>query len=149
LVAVFPLSILELRDKTATVKLPDGQRLLAKQDWYNKETFAGERELTWQLVCKTPVKDSTHKTWDEQQALLTTDDETPTSYVMVYTIISHFLATTERLFEKVYVRTSSVRSFDVRVSVGGFDSRGLDVSNAGSDGLRDGPLGVASARKSN
>ena len=50
---------------------------------------------------------------------------------MVYTIIGHYLATGERLFEHIYVRTSSVDSGGRRVGVGRFDSRGLDVTAAG------------------
>jgi len=66
--------------------------------------------------------------------------------VMVYTIIGHHFATGERLFENVYVRTSSVGSVGVRVLVGGFDSRGLIVVSYWDDGRLD-YLGVSSARK--
>jgi len=140
LVAVFPLSILEIRGKVDS-------KLLYDQSWYNKESFAKERgEVSWQLVRKTPVDNSTSKSWQEQQALLGKDDEVPTAQVMVYTIIGHYLTTGERLFEHIYVRTSSVDSDGYRVRVGYFDSRGLDVSFCW-DGYRDGNLGVSSARK--
>ena len=140
LVAVFPLSILEIRGKVDS-------KLFYNQSWYNKKSFAKERgEAIWQLVRKTQVNNSTSKNWQEQQALLSKDDEVPTAQVMVYTIIGHHLATGERLFEHIYVRTSSVGSDGRRVDVGGFDSEGLVVNYWWGD-VRSGDLGVSSARK--
>ena len=141
LVAVFPLSILEIRGKV------QDKGLFYNQDWYNKQFFAKERgEVIWQLVRKTPVDNSNSKNWQEQQALIAKEDEVPTAQVMVYTITGHYLATGERLFEHIYVRTSSVGSGGYRVIVGVFDSVGLAVSNDWADG-RHGVLGVSSARK--
>jgi len=125
LVAVFPISIVEIRSKVTGVKLPNDQPLFYKQDLYDKEAFANEHgETGWQLVRKTPVANSTSKTWNEQQALLTSDEETPKAQVMVYTIIGFFLATGERLFEKIYVRCSDLVSDGHRVYVGDFDAKG-------------------------
>ena len=140
LVAVFPLSILEIRGKVDS-------RLFYDQSWYNKESFAKERgEVSWQLVRKTPVDNSTSKNWQEQQALIAKDDEVPSAQVMVYTIIGHYLATGERLFEHIYARTFFAGSGGGRVYVGGFGSGGLRVySDWGDD--RYGFLGVSSARK--
>ena len=142
LVAVFPPSILEIRGKVT------GQRLFYEQDWYNQQAFAKEKgETGWQLVAKTPVENSTKKNWDEQCSLLGENDEVPTAQVMTYTIIGHHLATGERLFECIYVRTSSVVSEGLRVHVGHFGAQGLHVRGYW-DGDRDGSLGVSSARKS-
>jgi hypothetical protein len=140
LVAVFPLSIIEIRGKMTS-------KLFYDQSWYNKESFAKDRgDVSWQLVRKTPVENSTSKTWQEQQALLGMSEETPSARVMVYTIIGHFLATGERLFERVYVRCSDVDSDGYRVRVGDFDSVGLLVGS-GWDDDRDDYFGAASARK--
>ena len=140
LVAVFPLSILEIRGKM-------NSKLFYDQSWYNKELFAKERgEAGWQLVRKTPMDDSTSKNWQEQQALIGKDNEVPLAQVMVYTIIGHYLATGKRLFERIYVRTSSVDSDGYRVYVGYFDSHGLNVYYD-SHGGRFRFLGVSSARK--
>jgi len=138
LVAVFPLSVLEIRKVDSN--------LFCDQSWYNKESFAERSETNWQLVRKTPVDNSTSKNWEEQLALIGEEDEVPTAQVMVYTIIGHYLATGERLFEHIYVRTSSVISDGYRVNVGYFDSDGLDVDDDW-DGHRFGSLGVSSARK--
>src|SRR5262249_53752582 len=92
LVAVFPISILEIRGRV------DRKLFYSHEDaWYNKQAFAKDKgETAWALIRKTPVPNSTSKTWPEQQALLTKDEETPTARVMVYTIIGHYLATGER-----------------------------------------------------
>jgi len=148
LVAVFPLSILDIRDCVKAKKLPNGQRFFYEQDWYNKQAFAKDRgDVSWQLVRKTPVDNSTSKNWQEQQALLSDKEEPPKAQVMVYTIIGHFLATGERLFEKIYVRCSDVDSGGDLVLVGSFGSDGLIV-NGYWDDVRYGSLGLSSARKS-
>jgi len=140
LVAVFPLSILEIRGKVDS-------KLFYDQSWYNREPFAKDRgDASWQLVRKTLVSGLTSKTWDEQQALLAKSEETPTARVMVYTIIGHFLATGERLFERTYVRCSDIVSDGYRVDVGLFSSSGLGIGNY-SDDDRDDDLGLAASRK--
>lgn len=143
LIAVFPLSILEIHGK-----VPSNQRLFYDQDWYNRESFAKDRgETKWHLVRKTPVDNSTSKTWDEQQAFLAKNEKTPTARVMVYTIIGHFLATGERLFERIYVRCLDVDSHGDRVLVGYFDSDGLGIVSGYWVDYRFGNFGLASARK--
>ena len=142
LAAVFPLSILDIRSNV------QDKGLFYSQDWYDKQAFAKEcGEVSWQLVRKTPVDDSTSKNWQEQQSLIGKDDEVPSAQVMVYTIIGHYVATGERLFERIYGRTSSVDSDSNHVYVGSFGSEGLFVDDFW-DGSRLGYLGVSSARKS-
>ncbi|MDE1919213.1 MAG: hypothetical protein KGH56_00785 [Patescibacteria group bacterium] len=143
LVAVFPLSILDIRGKV------DRRIFSSHEDsWYNNQAFAKEKgEIGWQLVRKTPVENSTNKTWNGQQTLLSKDDETPKAQVAVYTIIGHFLATGERLFENIYVRCSDFDSDVPHVIVGHFDAEGLNVNYNWDDSRHDN-LGVASARKS-
>jgi hypothetical protein len=142
LVAVFQLSILDIRGKV------DKPIFYSHKDaWYNNEKFAKDKgEVSWRLVRKKPVADSTNKTWNDQQVLLSKDEETLKAQAMVYTIVGHFLATGERLFENVYVRCIDLSSDGYRVIVGLFDSRGLGVHYY-SDGVRFGTLGLSSARK--
>ncbi len=139
--AVFPLSILEMRER-----FPD---LFRDQDWYKREEelFARQAEVNWHLICKTPVKGSANKNWQEQLALVGEEDEVPTAQVVVYTIIGHFLATGERLFKDIYVRTSSLDSNGYRVSVGGFHSGALGIYVCWDSDHCD-FLALASARKS-
>jgi hypothetical protein len=141
LTAVFPLSILEMRGKQGDT------RLFRDPSWYNQEVFAKERgEANWHLVRKTSVENSLSKTWGEQQALLSKDEETPSARVMTYVIIGHYLATGERLFKSVWVRTSSLCSVAPRVTLGDFGRSGLSFGH-GYDISRYAYVGLASARK--
>ena len=143
LVAVFPLSILDVRK--ANKKLFYSET----EGWYANEKFANDKgEVGSHLVRKTIVPNSTSKNWGEQQALLGDNEETPTARVMDYTIIGHYLNTGERLFEHIYARCSDLFSGDGRVGVGGFGSDGLGFSNDWDD-ARGGRLGVSSSRKFN
>lgn len=148
LVAVMPLSIVQIRAKAAEMKLPkDVKRLFCNQDWYDNQQFAAQSEFEWRLIQKTSVSDSTSKNWEEQQKLLDTKtEETPTAQAVVYTMIGFFLKTGERLFERIYVRTSSLDSDGGRVYVGDFDADGLDVGHDW-DYRRGDDLGVAASRK--
>ncbi len=141
LVAVFPMSILDIGG------LVNEKGLFCKQDWYNTQAFAKEKgEVGWQLVRKEPIADSTNKNWEEQRGILGEDEETPTAGGLVYTIIGHFLATGERLFENSYVRTSSLDSDGSHVRVGVFGARGLNVHNF-FDYYRYSSIGLSGARK--
>jgi len=144
LVAVFPLSILEVRE------MVKGKGLFFSQDWYDNQKFAQDKGVVgWMLIRKTSVPNSTNKTWEEQLALLT-KEEVPTAQAMVYTIIGHYLATDERLFENIWVRTSSTLSLgsDGRcVGLGGFDTDGLGVFDDWDSYCYDN-LAVSSSRKS-
>jgi len=121
LIAVLPLSIIEIRDKV--------KKSLFSYDGAWKQPFADERgEVSWELISKTLVDNSTSKNWWEQKALLGDDEEIPTAQVMTYTIIGHYLATGERMFGRVYVRTSSTDLGNDHVGVGLFNpANGLDI----------------------
>jgi len=145
LIAVFSLSVLDVRG--IAKKLADPEILFYNQDWYDKQAFAEDRgEIGWQLVRKTPIANSTNKSWNEQQALLK-DEETPTARIVVQTVVGHFLATGERLFEKIWVRCSDLDSGGDRVCLGGFDAQGLSVNNYW-DGTRYDDIGLSASRKS-
>jgi hypothetical protein len=124
LAAVFPLSILEIRDRVE-------HKLFYNHEgaWYDEQPFAREREeARWLLVRKIPA-DKIPKSWQEQEALFGDDDEVPTAQAMVYMVIGHFLATGERLVERRYARTSSVDSRGNRVYLSGVGLDGLGISD--------------------
>ena len=108
LVAVFPLSILEIRERV-------DPKLFGNQSWYAEEPFAREHgKLSWQLVRKTSadwnddrVPTSQAIFFDLIEELLEEDDEILTAQVMVYTIVGHYLSTGECLFEDISANTSS------------------------------------------
>lgn len=141
LVADVGLSLLDVRQKAR-------KGLFYSQNWFDNEEFAGRTETAcWRLIRKIPVDGSFSKDWSEQNALVDSKiDEIPSARQVVYTTILHFLATGERLFEKVYVRTSDVDSDGNRVSVGDFGVGGLRVGYW-LDGRRYGSVGVSSSRK--
>jgi len=138
LVAVFPISIVEIRGNK--------RALFSRACRITNQEFANDAgEIGWQLVHKVPIG-LPWKTWGELQGLLSKDEETPKAQVMVYTIIGFFLATGERLFEKVYVRCVDLDSNGDHVSVGQFGAKGMFVSDWSDGGRRSG-FGVSSVRK--
>jgi hypothetical protein len=125
LVAVFPLSILEIRNKV-------DPKLFYNQEgtWYDKQSFAKEAgEAGWQLIRKTPADNSIPENRQEQQALFGKDEETPTAQALVYTAISYFLSTGEQFMECKYAGTSSVDSKGNRVYVSDVGLDGLGISD--------------------
>lgn len=143
LVAVFPLSILDIRSRVE-------RALFYRHEdaWYNSQAFAQEKgTVGWYLVRKDEVPGSLAKNWSEQGELLDKElEEVPTAQVMVYTIIGHFLATGERIFMKLYARTASIDSGGSLVRIGSFDGDGLDVDSYWGS-YRGDDVGVSSSRK--
>jgi hypothetical protein len=143
LIAVFPLSVFDISGK-----LVDQELIYLDEWWHHAQSPVAKEKgkIGWQLVRKTPVSGSANKTWKKQQALLSSDEETPTAQVMVYIIIGHYLNTGEWLFRDPYVRTSSLDWDGYGVGVG---VRGCAVLLAnywhGSTPTRS--LGVAAAKK--
>ena len=153
LTAILPISILELNQKlkeladTGTSSIPKDTEFLFDTDWYKDEPFAKDPGVAeWALIRKTPVPNSTDTTWEQQQTLLTEHEETPSARVLIYSIFSYFVATRERLFPDIYVRTKDRTAGRNRVNVGVFSARGLSVGSL-SDDHRSGRLGLASSRK--
>ena len=118
--------------------------------WYSKdpEKFSRDDKTTsgWLAIRKDIVPKSTSKNWNEQQALLSGVEYVPNAAEMSWFVTTYFEVRGIRLLERIYVRTSSLDSDGHRVNVGDFDAKGLDVYSYWGD-LRNGPLGLASARK--
>ncbi|MEX0930120.1 MAG: hypothetical protein WDZ79_00410 [Candidatus Paceibacterota bacterium] len=127
LVAVFPMSILDIRDKVGYI-LSHPLNCPGLLPWYEKDAFAMDKgEVGWRLVRKTPVPGSTRKLLSDNRVLLSKDEEIPLAQVMVYTIIGHYLAAGERLFEKVSVQTDYHVWSALHSCVGPFDHKGLHI----------------------
>lgn len=127
LVAVFPLSILDIRRKAGRnlfscrcfgTSHPDSTH---ENTWLNKQAFAKDcGKIGWHLVRKTPVPDSTDLMWWMQQILLGMNEKTPSARVLIYTMVGHYFSTGVLLFaDPPHVRCSD------RLSLG----RGVLVSN--------------------
>ena len=140
--AVFPMSITSIRTRMKRVF-----NYSECAPWYLAQAFAKiPGESRWELVLKTPVQYSMRKTWDEQQALLTRNEETPNSRVLYYTMCGQFIARGERLLGEVTVRCSDVNPSGERVHVGRFGEHGPEIGLE-LDEHRVDYVGVASARK--
>lgn len=147
LVADIGLSILEIKSASHDIRR---SKVFDRQDWYGFQDFATHwGKGGWWLVRKNPVvgSTSTNKSFLEQCALLSDDEEIPPSRVMAYAMAGHFLNTGERLFEGVCVRCSDFDSDGLRVMVGHLSGRGLYISACWDDGRLD-SIGLSAAQKS-
>lgn len=150
----------EMRDTHIVVAAPSisiiGMRERVKKQgvyrkdntWHLEQAFAARLGVPrYHFIRKTHVANSTSKTWDEQQPLLSANEEVPSARVLCYAMGGIYCATGEKLFSDVWVRTSDVDSDGYHVSVR-FLSGGVYVYYYW-DSSRHGFLGLASARKSN
>ena len=137
-----PMSLLEVRS------LKKDHFYSKEGGWYAEQSFAqsDKAETRWIMLRKEPVSESTSKNWNEQQALLSVDEVTPNVAEVAWCVTTYKAVRNAYLLPSVYVRTSSLDSDGVRVSVGLFDARGLGVGSW-HDGLRGGGLGVSAGRK--
>jgi hypothetical protein len=99
----------------------------------------------WLAIKKTPVSNSTRKNWNDQNKLLSVFEKVPNAAEMSWFITTYFEVRGIRLFESIYVRTSSLDSDDDHVYVGYFDARGLLVL-IWDDDFRDDIIGLSAAR---
>lgn len=118
--------------------------------WYSEsgETFSRTDTVSpvWLALRKSPVPDSTSKTWGEQQTLLGNDEYFPNAAEVTWGLTTYKEVRGTYLMDNIWVRTSSALSDDRRVYVGGFSSVGLGVLSWW-DGRRSSVLGLSSARK--
>jgi len=154
LIAVFPLSIIEIRAKVRA-NLFGGH-----WDLYDGTFLTEKEKACWQLVRKKHVPDSLMKSRPEQKKLLSEREEVPTARVLVYTIIGQCLAHDEFLFDWGWVRTSSTgelfENSRFNMSIGDFHHLdGILYQFSGGLGVRVdirdekiGNLGLSSAIKS-
>ncbi len=106
LIAVFPISIRDIRDRI-------GKKFFVS-DWYYDQFFDNERdEASWQLIRRTFVPNSFSESLGKQIRTMIVKGETePNARTVVYVIVGHYLNTGERLFENVSVQTSSKETQD-------------------------------------
>ena len=116
--------------------------------WYAHQKFASEDKTSsgWLLIKKTPIADSTSKMWGEQNKLLSKFETVPNAAQMCWFITTYYEVRGVRLFEGVYVRTSSLILNGVNVRVGDFVSDRLHVLDCRND-YRIGNLGLSAARE--
>jgi hypothetical protein len=139
-----PMSLLEIRDIR-------NEYLHSKTGgWYSndKEKFSRDHKATtkWLKLRKGPVPNSTRKNWNEQQPLLSDVEYVPNAAEAVWGVTSYKAVRGVYLLPNVCVWTSSLDSDGLRIYVGYFDAKGLNVHYYWDD-LRYDVLGLVSARK--
>lgn len=118
--------------------------------WYanDSEKFSrnDKAETRWIMLRKKPIANSTSKTWDEQQSLLSKLENVPNAAEVVWGLTVYKAIRGIYLLPDVYVRTSSLGSDGHHVHVGNFGADGLSVSSSWDDD-RDGNIGLSASRK--
>ena len=89
--------------------------------WFTDQSFAKMKCVSgWHLIQMAPVTDSGNKWWLEQKNLLQKFETVPSVAVLIFSVISYFLQTGVRLYEKEYVRTVDESVGRQRVCLCGF-----------------------------
>ncbi len=116
--------------------------------WYEGEQFAHTSKVAmkWLALGKDAVPDSFGRTWNQQTALLSSEEYVPTAGEAVWGATTYYEVRGVYLLPDFHVRTSSVDARGGQVFLGYFDADGLDVNSCRGD-RRDGDVGLASARK--
>ena len=119
--------------------------------WYvrEKEKFARNefvKAARWMIIRKTPVENSTNKTWEEQFSLIPNGYGVPNAAEMVYAMEAYLKVRGVRLFKfgisLTHVRTSSVLADGDHLFVGGVTHRnGIHVGRC-PDSYRGNDLGI-------
>jgi hypothetical protein len=114
--------------------------------WYAGRRFASDDETSpgWLAIKKTPVVNSFNREWDSQKRLLLPSERIPNVAEMSWFITTYFAVRGVRLFQDVFVRTSSLESDRGPVHVGLFASKGLRVNYSGAQ-ICDGDIGLSAA----
>ncbi len=142
----FPLSILETREKA-----PNKLFYSYSDAWYNGHSFAhSERpEVRWHLIRKDRVPNSTNKTYSQQMALLSNQEENPPAVVLAQLMVIYHMMTGTKLYtweKNDGVRSSSLSSDGGRVYVLFYGGQ-LHVDYWYDGDSSDSYLGLAASRK--
>lgn len=145
------MSILDMRDMHIDLR-DDRQIAQFKESYSEKEAWSFNQKFIredrtspgWLMIKKTPVTDSTAKTWGEQNKILSELEVVPNAADMYWFITTYYRVRGVRLFEKTYARTSSLNSEGNAIHVGTFDIMGVFFYSDDSSVYC---LGLAAARK--
>ncbi|MEK7464178.1 MAG: hypothetical protein AAB617_00140 [Patescibacteria group bacterium] len=122
LVAVFPLSIVEVR-RVVDTRHHTGPEEYRKSRWYENEPFARDVGFAcWRLIRKEAMRTSLNKGWEDQKLTLSPNEEVPTARVFFYATLAHSLKTGVRLFHSTFARCFTKTLKGQRVHVGDFES---------------------------
>lgn len=117
---------------------------------FRKNPFLKEdRVMTeWLMIYKEPVPNSTNaRYWNEAIKLLLKEEQVPNAAKMTWFIMTFYEVRSIRLFERTYVRTSSVSSDNKRCIVGVNDEKGLDIDLCEDGDRRHYHIALAACRR--
>lgn len=123
------------------------QKLVYQQDWYDGYDWAKREDAPQERTLRIPVENSFGKSFSDQEKLLSSDEEVPSTRSVATFLVINALATGKRLLPDCYVRCIDKDSGGDRMYVGIFGARGLDVNDV-SDDLCFARIGVVASRKS-
>ncbi len=121
LVAVFPLSIVDMQNLFKSSLFWD-----FRYSYDGKKprfpSYATEKGTAqWWLIRKVPLVNPRVIAWQSPpKDYLFPEEQMPGARVMIYTMLGHYLATGERLYENTYILTADTHKDD-RVQVGQFN----------------------------
>lgn len=117
-----------------------------KQDWYDGQDFAQESmRAGFGLPTKEVIRDSTSKTWDQQQSLLLPEENRREAVETAWDTLLYYSNTGKKLLTNRWDWGNSLTSLGYRVHVGVFDSNGLHVNDWYPSGSRE-DVGVCPSR---
>lgn len=142
----YGLTMLKLRDAFGISR--DTQPCVYGNDWWLKEKFAKEvLKEGWHLTLAELPDESRDKTYDDQKALLTKEEELLTPVEVMYLCLVNYLVNDgERLLYDCYSRTDTLDSHGYVVYLGDFHPDGLHVC-LWPPADPDSSIGVLAARK--
>jgi len=122
-----PLTIMKLQKLHPAT----GQPRFNVDAWYSKEEFAREAtmDFRWYLIHKSMIPKSRNKTYDDQEAILTTDYEVPSAVTEVTKDLLVFRKTGTFVNSTRWARCKCVTSDGGRVVVGFFGKHGLTINS--------------------
>jgi hypothetical protein len=128
LVAVFPLSVAQVRD----LSNPELFLKHKNESWIRERFAENPAPAGWYLLRRGPVPCSTGKPWDVQQMLLGPNEAVPQASVVTYALVGHYLATGEMFIDGLTVRCRDIctNGNQVRVGYGVRDPRGEEIGLA-------------------
>jgi hypothetical protein len=137
LVAVFPISLYDLRD----VCKKDGDPVSYWERWWlspegrhpwDQAALIGRAQchIGWRLISKTPVEPPRERSWWSKPFTAKEEEifrAVPDMATVLYSIVAHYKATGERLFESCFVKCLS-RPFGDTPFIGYFSKEGFTFS---------------------
>jgi len=140
-----PMGLLEVRSLKSEYFYPKAG------GWYELCAFSNDdkAQTEWLAIRKEPAPKSFNQNWNEQLLRLLPDEQVPNAGEMSWFITTFYEVRGVQLFEKVYVRTSSVSSAGYHVAVGDFDKDrgGLDIIDCRDASRYCCTSGLAASRK--